>query len=108
MIIKKLLKEHNYESNMNLLQFLPRWRQSLGEEKTEIETMMKVNANKKMVQQHMIEKTGKQIIHKDLHNISKSMKKRKLSNVNCELELVNQTLTSKGGLVEYLIVDIMK
>ena len=99
------MEEHNHEANQNLVKFLPRQRQLSGEEKAEVEMMMKVNANKKMVQQHMIEKTGKQIILKDLHNIQTNMKKRKLADVNSQLELVNQTLTSKGGLVEYVTVD---
>ena len=39
--------EHNDERNENLYKFLPRQRQLYGNEKRDVQAMLKVNANKK-------------------------------------------------------------
>ena len=53
-----------------------------GQLLTETQNMMSVKGNKKMIQQHIQEKSGKVVTLKDLQNISDRMKDRSIISVN--------------------------
>jgi hypothetical protein len=61
---------------MKLFKFVPRQRQLSGDERKDVENMFKVQANKKMVQNYIMEKTGGKVGLKDLHNIQTDRKKK--------------------------------
>ena len=48
--------------------------------------MLGVKANKKMVQQHFYEQSGKVVILKDLHNLASKNKKTEVVNVSTLVE----------------------
>ena len=47
-----------------------------SKERQDVENMLKVKANKKMLQNYVMQKTGKNVILKDLHNIQSNIKKK--------------------------------
>ena len=106
LVVTDMCEDHNHEVHKNLFKFLPRQRHLSKEEKDEVEEMIRVNANKKLLQQHVMEKTGKTVILKDLHNITTEMKK---TSKNCsdatktDLERMQDIfLTAKNAQVEFL------
>ncbi|VDI04173.1 zinc finger SWIM domain-containing protein 3 [Mytilus galloprovincialis] len=104
LMITNMCLEHNHVINQNLFKFLPRQRQLSGEERKDVETMLKVKANKKMVQSYIMEKTGKKIVLKDLHNIKSEMKKKKSTSGKTDLEQMYDILSSScsESVVEYI------
>lgn len=68
--------------------------------------MLKVQANKKMVQHYIMEKTGKKVGLKDLHNIQTDRKKKMVTSAKSEIEQVYDILSSGcGEAVEYVTQD---
>ena len=61
---------------MKLFKFVPRQRQLSSDERKDVENMLKVQENKKMVQHYIMEKTGEKVGLKDLHNIQTDRKKK--------------------------------
>jgi hypothetical protein len=76
LVINKLCEDHNHEIHETLFKFLPRQRQLSSDERKDVENMLKVQENKKMVQHYIMEKTGEKVGLKDLHNIQTDRKKK--------------------------------
>ena len=68
--------EHNHEFNEKLFKYLPKQRHLSLEERQDVENMLKVKANKKMLQNNAMQKMGKHVILKDLHNIQSNIKNK--------------------------------
>ena len=82
-VITGFNNEHNNERNEHLYKFLPRQRQLSGDEKRDVQAMLKVNANKKkLLQAEIMDKTGKVIRLKDLHNIGCALNNEKSQKIN--------------------------
>ena len=67
--------EHNHEINEKLFKYLPKQRHLSSEERQDVENMLKL-ANKKMLQNYAMQKMGKHVILKDLHNIQSNIKNK--------------------------------
>jgi hypothetical protein len=59
-----------------LFNFLPPQRQLSSDERKDVENMLNIQANNKMVQHYIMEKTGEKVGLKDLHNIQTDRKKK--------------------------------
>ena len=107
LVINKLCEDHNHEIHETLFKFLLRQRQLSGDEREDIEQMRKVQANKKMVHHYIMEKTGKKVGLKDLHNIQTDRKKKMVTSAKSEIEQVYGIYSSgcDEAVVEYVTQD---
>jgi hypothetical protein len=76
LMVSMMNNEHNHEINEKLFKYLPKQRHLSSEERQDVENMLKVKANKKMLQNYVMQKMGKNVILKDLHNIQSNIKKK--------------------------------
>jgi zinc finger SWIM domain-containing protein 3 len=92
---------------MKLFKFVPRQRQLSSDERKDVENMLKVQANKKMVQHYIMEKTGEKVGLKDLHNIQTDRKKKMVTSAKSEIEQVYDIFSSgcDEAVVEYVTQD---
>ena len=105
-MVSKMNNEHNHEINEKLFKYLPKQRHLSSEERQDVENMLKVNANKEMLQNYVMQKTGKNVILKDLHNIQSNIKKKDKDINKGPLEQVHATFSERpGAIVEYITDD---
>lgn len=67
--------EHNHECDRDSFQHHPSQRKLQQHEVDEVQNMIKLQANKKLIRQHVQEKTNKVILLKDIHNCARNLKK---------------------------------
>ena len=67
----QFLEKHpwEYKGEQSSFKHLPRQRAIDKKSKDEIELMLKMKANEKLIQQHVNQRTGKSITSKDIHNM---------------------------------------
>lgn len=70
--ISAICTEHNHDRSMTIFGGLPKQRHLSIEEKQVVNQIVKVNPNMRLLQKDIMEKTGKTILLKDLHNIRQS------------------------------------
>jgi hypothetical protein len=105
-MVSKMNNEHNHEINEKLFKYLPKQRHLSREERQDVENMLKVKANKKMLQNYVMQKTGKHVILKDLHNIQSNIKKKDKDINRGPLEQVHAIFSERpGAIVEYITDD---
>ena len=81
--------EHdNHIPNAEEIPLLPSERKLNQDTQKEIENMVKLGANRKLIQQEFSEKTGKTILMKDIHNIA-SRTKQTLSSQSSAQDLAD-------------------
>ena len=68
--IMQFLNQHNHETTEMEFHFHPKVRKVDAETEKEIASHLQLNANRKLVQQTYRQKTGKNILMRDLHNIA--------------------------------------
>ena len=69
--IKDLQNQHNHEINKSCYEHLPRQRKLDTDTKNEVKNMLKLKANKKMVQYELTQNLGKIVTMKDIHNLGR-------------------------------------
>lgn len=98
--------EHNHEINEKLFKYLPKQRHLSSEERQDVENMLKVNTNKTILQNYVMQKTGKNVVLKDLHNIQSHIKKKDKDINKGPLEQVHAIFSERpGAIVEYITDD---
>ena len=70
LMVTSFVTDHNHEVSSSDYQMNPSVRRLDSTTKEEIRGMMKMNANRKLIQQHFSEKTGKAILMQDIHNLA--------------------------------------
>ena len=83
--------EHDHEILRSLYDHLPSERKLKDKEKENVSEMLQVNANKKRIQQHISQSTGKVVLLKDIHNI-KTEKNHKKTTPDDELGKIKNWL----------------
>ena len=73
---------------------MPQQRRLPAEAKTKVETLLRMKANKKLIQQEVSKDTGKVVLLKDICNIATASKQSESRN---NLDVTVQTLTNKYG-----------
>ena len=105
-MVSMMNNEHNHEINEKLFKYLPKQRHLSSKERQDVENMLKVKANKKMLQNYVMQKTGKNVILKDLHNIQSNIKKKDKDINKGPLEQVHAIFSERpGAIVEYITDD---
>ena len=96
--ITKFTQKHNHEITELEYKFHPSVRKVDKEIENEIASHLQLNASRKLVQQTNKEKTGKNILLKDVYNIATRAKENSPKNVNSsasEVESLHQWLQEK-------------
>ena len=75
--VKKLSDQHNHIVEKKLFQHLARQRKLSDVERTEVEKLLQLDCNKKVLQQKVMSETNKIVTLKDIHNILKLLKQKK-------------------------------
>eukprot|EP00112_Aurelia_sp_Birch-Aquarium-sp1_P005052 Seg1574.6 transcript_id=Seg1574.6/GoldUCD/mRNA.D3Y31 product="hypothetical protein" protein_id=Seg1574.6/GoldUCD/D3Y31 len=91
LMVKEFTHKHNHETSKQSYEHLPRQRKLNEDDRNNVQLLMEMQANKKLVQQHVKKITGRKITLKDLHNIDK---KRTVSLP----EIVHELREMNGGL----------
>ena len=99
-MVSKMNNEHNHEINEKLFKYLPKQRHLSSEERQDVENMLKVNANKEMLQNYVMQKTGKNVL-KDLQNIQSNIKKKDKDINKGPLEEVAAICSERPGDIYY-------
>ena len=98
--------EHNHEIKDKLFKYLPKQRHLSSEERKDVENMLKVNANKKMLQNYAMQKAVKNVTLKDIHNIQSNIMKKDKDINKGPLEQFHTILSERpGAIVEYITDD---
>ena len=87
-------------------QHLPRQRKLDDKEKQEAKGMLRLKANKKLIQSHLVQGTGKVVTLKDIHNLA-SEDRRKEAPVNDLQALVNEMKKSPGMYIIMMHISIL-
>ena len=83
---------------------LPRQRQLNSEESTKVKSLLRVQANKKLVQQHISHASGKVVTLKDLSNVQSQMNLK--STRDNELESVVKDLIAIKGWLSLQLMHV--
>ena len=95
---------HNHDISPTIHAHHPSQRKIDQDVREEVIQMLSVNANRKLVQQHLTEKTGKRVILKDIHNIGTLEKKAIASSNQSNLQAISDYLISQPNInTEYVI-----
>ena len=76
LFVTQFTNDHNHEISSEEFKLNPKQRKVDGDTEKEISKMIELNANRKMIQSHFAEKTGKPILMKDIHNIASRAKEQ--------------------------------
>lgn len=79
-------------SFQSIFQFMSKQRKLTEAEEKEVKSMIKLKANRKLIQNHLQKATGKKVVMKDLHNIGTHCNGKK----NDLQELVNHMKSVEG------------
>lgn len=88
---------HNHPVSDTIFNSLPRQRKLDEEDKAEVQEMLSLRCNMKLLKNHIQTTTGKQVLLKDMHNLK--------SNSENNLEETVQYLESLNGYVEVVAQD---
>ena len=69
LVVTEAVEDHNHTVSEIAFQHLPKQRKLEEQELEEAKSLLRLKANKKMVQEHLINKTGKFVLLRDLSNI---------------------------------------
>ena len=106
LMVSMMNNEHNHEIKEKLFKYLPKQRHVSSEERKDVENMLKVNANKKMLQNYAMQKAVKNVTLKDIHNIQSNIKKKDKDINKGPLEQVHTIVSERpGAIVEYITDD---
>ncbi|XP_028330689.1 uncharacterized protein LOC114480607 [Gouania willdenowi] len=72
LVVKKLTEEHNHQLSQVAYKHLPRQRRLDPRTREEVFCMLQVKADKKLIQHHVHQSTGRILTLKDLHNLGRS------------------------------------
>jgi hypothetical protein len=67
-------ESHNHEVSPVAFNHLPQQRKLHGSDKEQAKTMLSLNVNKKLLQQHLSNQSGHIVTLKDIHNVATSHK----------------------------------
>ena len=70
LVVGDICDEHNHDVSKTFYNHLPSQRKLHDDDKVKACELLSVKANKKMVQHHLAETTGKVVLLKDIHNIN--------------------------------------
>ena len=73
LMVTSFVTSHNHDVSRDEYLINPAVRRLDNSTKEEIRGMVKMNANRKLIQQHFSEKTGKTILMQDIHNMASSI-----------------------------------
>ena len=72
--VRSLNELHNHELNKSVFRTLPQQRRLDSNDKENIANMLSVKSNNKMIQQKVMNQTGKFVLLKDIHNLCTKLK----------------------------------
>lgn len=96
---------HTHEISAASYEHYPRQRQLDDDTKTEVAKMLKVGANRKLLQRHVSEKTGKRVLMRDIHNLGYRSKSRPTTSQSEVTALADHLKTYPGLSSEFVIQD---
>ncbi|CAC5419274.1 unnamed protein product [Mytilus coruscus] len=96
--LKSINNEHNHDTSEALFKQLPRERRLPKEMTEEAESLISLKVNKKLLRDHLEQKTGKKVSLKDITNLQTVIKNR--SKCHDVASLVKKLLIDHGTIVE--------
>nr|XP_047141034.1 protein FAR-RED IMPAIRED RESPONSE 1-like [Hydra vulgaris] len=97
-----MIEEHSHFITEESFMHLPHQRHLDRDEKDEINHMLAVKANKKLIQQHMMKSTRKVITLKDVQNINQALRNQDNNNLTT---LLSEMLKQKDSVTEVVVND---
>ncbi|KAL8623834.1 hypothetical protein ACOMHN_058864 [Nucella lapillus] len=101
----ELVNCHTHEISAAIYEHYPSQRQLDDDTKTEVANMLKVGANRKLLQRHVSEKTGRRVLLRDIHNLGYRAKSRPTPSQSEVTALADHLKTYPGLSSEFVIQD---
>ena len=92
-------EEHNHDISENGFKHFPKQRRLSPTVEEEIDQLLSMHANKKLVQQHIFQSSGKVVLLKDLHNIKARTQKSSGNDLQALVEEMQRVADSVTKLV---------
>ena len=70
LVVTSFVNSHNHELSREEFKLNPAVRKLDSETEKEIQSIVRMNGNRKLIQQYYAEKTGKAILMRDIHNLA--------------------------------------